>query len=98
MLSECFLTTPSRTHTSNPDKTSRSLKLTGIFVILSLDIDTSCCATIMFHLLIIISFCCICRYNLHRPDSDVDVFTVYQARTKDVLGLNPPKQTIKVSI
>ncbi|XP_041367838.1 uncharacterized protein LOC121382323 [Gigantopelta aegis] len=37
------------------------------------------------------------RYNLHRPDSDVDVFIIYQASTKDILGLNPPKQTIKNS-
>ncbi|XP_064602496.1 uncharacterized protein LOC135468271 [Liolophura sinensis] len=35
------------------------------------------------------------RYNLHRADSDMDMFIVYQADTKAVLGLEPPKHTIK---
>lgn len=37
------------------------------------------------------------RYNLCTPESDTDMFIVYQAKTKDILGFNPPKQTIKVS-
>lgn len=37
------------------------------------------------------------RYNLCTPESDTDMFIVYQAKTKDVLGFNPPKQTIKNS-
>ncbi|XP_060084555.1 uncharacterized protein LOC132563818 [Ylistrum balloti] len=35
------------------------------------------------------------RYNLHTPTSDMDMFLVYQARTHDILGFNPPKQTLK---
>ncbi|KAH3894223.1 uncharacterized protein LOC127862472 [Dreissena polymorpha] len=35
------------------------------------------------------------RYNLQRPESDLDMFIVYQARTADILGFHPPKQTIK---
>ncbi|ESO97526.1 hypothetical protein LOTGIDRAFT_228195 [Lottia gigantea] len=35
------------------------------------------------------------RYNLSTPESDIDVFIVYQAKTEDILGFNPPKQTIK---
>ncbi|XP_033751977.1 uncharacterized protein LOC117335843 isoform X2 [Pecten maximus] len=35
------------------------------------------------------------RYNLHTPTSDMDMFLVYQARTRDILGFNPPKQTLK---
>ena len=37
------------------------------------------------------------RYNLCTPESDTDMFIVYQAKTKDILGFNPPKQTIKVT-
>lgn len=37
------------------------------------------------------------RYNLNTPNSDVDMFVVYQAPTQQVLGFNPPEQTIKVS-
>jgi len=36
------------------------------------------------------------RYNLQTPESDTDMFIVYQAKTSEVLGLNPPKMTIKV--
>ena len=36
------------------------------------------------------------RYNVQQPDSDIDAFIVYQAHTKDLLGFNPPKMTIKV--
>lgn len=49
---------------------------------------------------IYIATCVTCyfkRYNLCTPESDTDMFIVYQAKTKDVLGFNPPKQTIKVS-
>ncbi|XP_064635683.1 uncharacterized protein LOC135492900 [Lineus longissimus] len=35
------------------------------------------------------------RYNLSTPDSDVDMFIVYTADTRDVLGFNPPQTTIK---
>ncbi|XP_061177883.1 uncharacterized protein LOC133186659 [Saccostrea echinata] len=35
------------------------------------------------------------RYNLSTPESDTDMFIVYQAKTRDVLGFQPPKQTIK---
>ncbi|XP_062596432.1 uncharacterized protein LOC134257867 [Saccostrea cucullata] len=35
------------------------------------------------------------RYNLSTPESDTDMFIVYQAKTRDVLGFHPPKQTIK---
>ncbi|XP_069133533.1 uncharacterized protein [Argopecten irradians] len=35
------------------------------------------------------------RYNLHTPTSDMDMFLVYQAKTEDILGFNPPKQTLK---
>ncbi|XP_067655275.1 uncharacterized protein [Haliotis asinina] len=37
------------------------------------------------------------RYNLDGPESDIDVFIVYQADTTSILGFNPPKQTIKNS-
>lgn len=37
------------------------------------------------------------RYNLHRPGSDIDAFIVYQAQTRDLLRLDPPKQTLKNS-
>ncbi|XP_046364851.2 uncharacterized protein LOC124141033 [Haliotis rufescens] len=37
------------------------------------------------------------RYNLAGPESDIDVFIVYQADTASLLGFNPPKQTIKNS-
>ncbi|KAL5007505.1 hypothetical protein ScPMuIL_016311 [Solemya velum] len=37
------------------------------------------------------------RYNLQGEASDVDIFVVYQADTKKLLGFNPPKQTIKNS-
>ncbi|XP_013409525.1 uncharacterized protein LOC106173084 isoform X1 [Lingula anatina] len=35
------------------------------------------------------------RYNLHTAESDTDMFIIYAASAKDVLGFNPPKQTIK---
>ncbi|XP_021347858.1 uncharacterized protein LOC110446857 isoform X2 [Mizuhopecten yessoensis] len=35
------------------------------------------------------------RYNLHTSTSDMDMFLVYQAKTRDILGFNPPKQTLK---
>ncbi|RUS87367.1 hypothetical protein EGW08_004909 [Elysia chlorotica] len=37
------------------------------------------------------------RYNCSTPESDLDLFIVYQAKTVDLLGLDPPKQTIKNS-
>ncbi|KAK7098376.1 uncharacterized protein [Littorina saxatilis] len=37
------------------------------------------------------------RYNVQQPDSDIDAFIVYQAHTKDLLGFDPPKMTIKNS-
>jgi len=37
------------------------------------------------------------RYNCSMPDSDSDIFIVYQAKTTRVLGLNPPKPTVKNS-
>ncbi|XP_005105256.1 uncharacterized protein LOC101860115 [Aplysia californica] len=37
------------------------------------------------------------RYNCNLPGSDNDIFLVYQAKTTDILGLDPPKQTIKNS-
>ncbi|WAR02836.1 hypothetical protein MAR_009394, partial [Mya arenaria] len=37
------------------------------------------------------------RYNLQTANSDTDMFIVYQAKTSDMLGFHPPKQTIKNS-
>lgn len=37
------------------------------------------------------------RYNCNVPESDLDIFIVYQAKTTDMLGLDPPQQTIKNS-
>ncbi|KAK3602619.1 hypothetical protein CHS0354_034203 [Potamilus streckersoni] len=37
------------------------------------------------------------RYNLHKAESDTDMFIVYQANTKDLLGFDPPKHTVKNS-
>ncbi|CAL1543502.1 unnamed protein product [Lymnaea stagnalis] len=37
------------------------------------------------------------RYNCSLPESDNDVFIVYQAKTTQVLSLDPPRQTIKNS-
>ncbi|GFS24101.1 nucleotidyltransferase [Elysia marginata] len=37
------------------------------------------------------------RYNCNVPESDLDIFIVYQAKTTSMLGLDPPQQTIKNS-
>lgn len=37
------------------------------------------------------------RYNCSLPESDNDIFIVYQAKTTQVLSLDPPRQTIKNS-
>ena len=42
--------------------------------------------------------CLYFRYNLHTPESDVDMFVVYAADTKDFLGFSPPQHTIKVRV
>ncbi|KAL4225396.1 hypothetical protein ACF0H5_016086 [Mactra antiquata] len=35
------------------------------------------------------------RYNVDTINSDTDMFIIYQGKTKDLLGFNPPKQTVK---
>ncbi|GFO30374.1 nucleotidyltransferase [Plakobranchus ocellatus] len=37
------------------------------------------------------------RYNCDTESSDLDIFILYQAKTVDMLGLDPPRQTIKNS-